>query len=132
MQLFFDEKYNLRNKIKDQSNGSLKLDLRNAKLSFRDKKTNQIKDSSAFALAEVKRRSGNRNYIYPNAGNLECTITLKKIDSNKTELIVIFEPTCVMTEFVEDYYVERRRKTPNVEIQSTGVFEKKIQNLLNN
>jgi len=125
----FNEKYGIQSQLKIEGNASMRLDLKNAKLSYRDKKSNLIHDTTALALAAVKKRSGNLDYVYPNAGNFQCLITLTKVTNDKTQIIISFDPTCMMTEYIENAYIERRRRTPNVEIQSTGFFEKKVKQL---
>jgi hypothetical protein len=130
MQFFFEEKYNLKSQFKTGNNGMIRLDFRSGKLSYIDPKTKLIKDTTAFALAEVKRRPGNRNYIYPNAGNFECLITVTKSSDNSSKIEIALDSICVMTEYIENFYLEKRRKTENIETTSTGWLERKIQSYL--
>ena len=130
--MLFNEKYDILNQLKIENKGSLRLSLKNVRLSYLDKETNRIKDSSAIAIGEVKRRQGNQNYIYPYAGNFDILISLNQISENKTEISVSFDSTCMMTQFVEDFYLEKRKQKKKIEIQSSGTLERKIQNLFTN
>ena len=89
-----------------------------------------INDSTAYAIAEVKKRSGNYDYLYPKAGSFQCIITLTKLSNTQTGVIIKFDETCVMTEFVENAYVEQRKRIQNIRIESSGVFEQKLKTFI--
>ena len=127
MQFFFDEDYDLKGQFRTDKGGKIRIDFRNGKLSYIDPKTKLVKDTLAIALAEVKKRSGNFNYIYPNAGNFECLISVYKTSQKSTQVTIKIDSLCVMTEYYENFYLEKRRKTEDVEITSTGWFERNIK-----
>ncbi len=123
----FLENLIISNQFKIEGNASARIDLKNGKITYRDKKTNLLNDSTAYTIADVKQRSGNFNYIYPKAGNFQCLITLTKISNDQTGFLIKFDETCLLTEYVENAYVERRRRKPNFPIESTGFLERKLK-----
>jgi len=130
MQFFFEHKFNPNNQFKTEKNGLVRLELKRGKLSYIDPQTKVINDTTALAIADVKRRKGNFNYVYPKAGNFECMITVIKLSENSSKIEIAMDSVCVMTEYLENHYLERRRKTKNIKITSTGWLERQIQSFI--
>jgi len=127
LQYIFINQYSIRSQFKGESNASVRLELKNAGVTYIDPKTKNPKDTSALALSQIRYRPGNRNEVYPVAGNFECVINLNKTSDNLIYVSVMMDKTCVLTQFWENYYLEKRHRWPGVEIESSGRLEKTIQ-----
>ena len=131
MQYFlFTENIAITSQLKTEGNASAKMDFKNVKLTYRDKTTNLIKDTTALVIAEVRQRSGNFNFLYPKAGDFQCLITLTKLPNNQTGVIIKFDATCTMTEFIENSFVNQKKRVQNVRLESAGIFEQKLKSFI--
>ncbi len=129
-QLIFLEKYNIRSQYKSDASGSLRIEMVHVNISYIDEKTNKIADTSAILLGDVRKRINNGFMVYPKAANVECVISLNKTGEDLINVIVSFDRTCTLTEYIENFYLEKRKKFPNVEIKSTGKFEERLRQIL--
>ena len=114
-------------KSKDKTDGNIIAELNGATLTNYDLKDKT--DTISFAIADKRKRVSNNNVVIPRTAILQYSIMLIKENENVTQMIISLENKCTVTSYFENTFIVNRL-IPNVQIISTGLFEKKISDYL--
>ena len=120
---------NYKIEIKDKEAGVLKVTLTDATITYFDKRGVKVENPKAIAVTDSRRRVNNQNNVLPSAANITCTILLSKKTERETDVVISLDNICNVTAYYEEGFL-RRKKIPNVVIQSTGYFEKDVTDSL--
>lgn len=132
LQFTFNNKYIIKSQFKGESNASMRVEILNAPISYFDKKTKKVADSNAIAITNVRKRINNNVYVYPVAGTIECVLSLNKQSDGQVYVSVLLDKTGTLTQFIENYFLNKKKQIPNVEIHTTGIIEDKLRAYLLN
>lgn len=113
---------------KSKEDGIIKATLKNMPITSYDNNGGQIPNANAVAIADMRRRVNNRNYVFPQSANIQCSIFINKNDQGY-EIIITMDKKCLVTSYKESGFITKR-SIPDVDIQSTGVMEKNISDFI--
>ncbi|HTE09975.1 MAG TPA: hypothetical protein VK645_03380 [Chitinophagaceae bacterium] len=119
---FYIEGYAFKTTNKEQ--GILTCELKDAFVSYKDKEGN-IKNPTAFAITDVRKRINNNVYVYPLKGIIEWQILIQKKDENSTYVYLSLNPKGILTKYNYNTF-EVNKVIKNVELRTTGIFEQKL------
>lgn len=126
----FGKNYVVKSQLKGDQRSAIRVTMIDAPVSYIDKKSKIIKDTSAIAITEVRQRINNWDYVYPVAGTFDCLFELNMQSNGLVQVSIMIDKTCTITQYLENYYLEKRRKVPGIEIKSTGYLESSLKTFM--
>lgn len=130
MQFAFMRRGVIKNQFKYETSATVIIEIENACVSYLDRKTKKLVDTSALLVVALERRVSNNIYVYPKEGTLQVVVLLNKNQEGNTDIIITMAKTCILTAWMENHYLERRRKLKNVPAKTTSKLENEFKDFI--